>query len=102
MTLHCITSAALMDLLNPRGLSDKEALVLMAIASGRGQPVSRKELIHAVYGEYEDGGPAWAMECLRQYIYRLRAKGYNVRSRYGWGYSIDLASPTRPQKKRAA
>ena len=56
---------------------------LIAIFSARrGEWLTREELLDALYGDREDGGPDAAEACLDQTLHRMRAAGVKIESRH--------------------
>jgi DNA-binding response OmpR family regulator len=79
---------------------------ITALIARRGMPISRDELIDAIWGEDEDGGPDTA-EARVQSIYpihvrrRIERLGLGIRSGYGRGYCIEEL-PSHAEQRRAA
>lgn len=69
--------------------------VYARLRAGRGRVVTWRAVLHAVYGEREDGGPEWAEGVVRIAVYMIR-KGLPrgaLRSHPGLGFSLDPAAP---------
>jgi len=73
--------------------------VLGIIASGRGNSVSRETIINSLWGEDWRRGEKFVLSrfdrqpkdpdvALRITIMHLRKMGYNIKARYGFGYSL--------------
>lgn len=94
IVLHRISIKAFLKALNPveprkhgRPPSVRRRIV-GTLALAHGDLVTRKELIEAVYGDKEDGGPLDAEPSIKVIIHHLRREGWPIRSHWGRGYSL--------------
>lgn len=79
-----VGTATLLQLLSP--LPPSEAFIIDALSCRR--IVSRRELLAALYAHRSDGGPAGGEIALRQYLRRLRRKGYPIVTHIKRGLSL--------------
>lgn len=65
------------------------------LREGRGRIVTWRAVLHAIYGEREDGGPLWAEGVVRIAVYRIRRalpRGA-LRTHPRVGFSLDPSAP---------
>jgi DNA-binding response OmpR family regulator len=53
-------------------LTDHQGAALARLFTANGCRVPTDELVEAVYFDDPDGGPLWAVECVRAFAFRLR------------------------------
>lgn len=72
-------------------LQPQEAGVLLAVMFA--PPVKYREIIEALWGDDEDGGPLCAENAVRVYVWKLNKKlrplGWQVRGRHTVGYKLE-------------
>ena len=83
--LHLITTRALLSLL-PRKPPERD-IVLGLLLSRNGHWVSSDEIIDALWGDDENGGPDWAIARLRVLVHQLRERGWNINTWSRRGYA---------------
>lgn len=96
--LTVVSTRGLLRLLELPGLTGRERQVLTCIASGRGAAVSSDTIISAIWGDDPEGGPLSADNLIKVMTCRLRKKGFNIVTRYGFGYCL----VRQPAAKRAS
>jgi hypothetical protein len=89
--LHLITSRALLSSLPRKPL--RRDIVLGLLLSRKGHWVSSDEIINALWGDDENGGPDWAIERLRVLVHQLRGLGWNISTWSKWGYCLTEHRP---------
>ena len=68
--------------------TENELFFILYVNMGR--DLSREDIIHALWGDREDGGPLWAEGYLRKVIHFLiRKTGLPIRGRYSLGLTMD-------------
>jgi hypothetical protein len=63
--------------------------IINRLREAAGGVVGDEELITALYGNAENGGPLWARDTIKVMVYRLRAIGYPIKNHWGRGYSFE-------------
>ena len=89
--LHLITTRALLSLL-PRKPPERD-IVLGLLLSRNGHWVSSDEIIDALWGDDENGGPDWAIARLRVLVHQLRGRGWNINTWSRRGYCLTERRP---------
>src|SRR5215208_4436582 len=89
--LHVITTRALLSSL-PRKLPQRD-IVLGLLLSRKAYWVSTDEMIDALWGDEEDGGPEGAIEQVRVLVHQLRGLGWNINTWSKCGYCLTERRP---------
>ena len=88
-TFSTLSTNQILNALKVRGMSALKRAVLGAIASGRGNPVSREAITDIVWGGRADGGPLTPYNCIVVIVGQLRHEhGYTIANRPNFGYSL--------------
>lgn len=68
--------------------------IMARLFAARGGLVSREEIVDALHGHDESGGPLGALECNRVTIFRLRQRlktlGIKIVTEHGRGYRVEV------------
>jgi hypothetical protein len=84
--LHIITTRAPLSSLPPK--PRRRDIVLGLLLSRKGYWVSADEMIEALWGEDESGGPDWAPQRLKVFVHQLRGLGWNINTWSRCGYAL--------------